>query len=284
MESNPQSFREKLGSFFENPVYHFLLALLIILSIFSIGYEFSVPPTEKVFQVVSAINKVIVIIFTVELVLRIIAHGGAFFKDPWHIFDFVVVFVSLISFGGYFQLFRAFRLFWLLRFISVFPHFKHVIDAIGKAIPQMISTAVLMVIMVYIFALVGVAVFGEDHPDLYGTVWGGMGVILKSVILSHTWSAHLAELSKTASYAWAFVIPMVIVLNLLLLQFVIGIIVGALLRQHAEEQQEVKHHFFAKWLKNEQTAEQEIEHISAETKMLIHKIEELKKEINGLKK
>lgn len=284
MESCPKNFREKLGTFFENPFYHMLLTILIVLSIFSIGYELSMPNVEGVSHIVSNFNKTIVIIFAVELLVRIIAHGWGFFKDPWHVFDFIVVFVSLISFGGYFQLFRAFRLFWLLRLVSVFPHFKHVIDAIGKAIPQMISTAILIVVMVYIFSLVGVAFFGEDHPDLYGTVWGGMSVILKSVIMPHTWSEHLAELTKTTPYAWTFVIPMIIVLNFLLLQFVIGIIVGALMRQHAEEQQENKHHFFIKWLKNEHTVEEEAKHVSPETRMMIHKIEELRQEIKELKK
>lgn len=284
MESQPRSFRERLGAFFENPFYHVLLTILIVLSIFSIGYELSIPPAEGVSHIVSTFNKAVVIIFAIELVARFIAHGISFFKNPWHVFDFIVVFVSLISFGGYFQLFRAFRLFWLLRLVSIFPQFKHIIDAIGKAIPQMVSTAILMVVMVYIFALVGVAFFGEDHPDLYGTVWGGMGAIFKSMMMPHSWSEHLAELTKTTPHAWTFVMPMIIVLNFLLLQFVVGIIVGSLMRQHAEEQQESKHHFFTKWLKNEHTAEEEAQHVSAETRMLMHKIEALSKEIKEIKK
>lgn len=284
MESQIKNFREKLGAFFESSFYHVFLTILIVLSIFSIGYELSTPQAEGIPQLVSTFNKAVVIIFAIELVARLIAHGISFFKDPWHVFDFIVVFVSLVSFGGYFQLFRAFRLFWLLRLVSVFPQFRHVIDAIGKAIPQMISTAILMVVIVYIFSLVGVAFFGEDHPDLYGTVWGGMSVIFKSMLMPHTWSEHLAELTKTAPYAYAFVVPMVIILNFLLLQFVIGIVVGALMRQHAEEQQEAKHHFFAKWLKNEHTAEEEAQHISAETRMLVYKIDALSKEIKELKK
>lgn len=276
MESQVKNFREKLGSFFESSFYHMLLAILIILSVFSIGYELSIQHTNGVTQAISAFNKAVVVIFAIELLIRFMAHGVSFFKDPWHVFDFIVVFVSLISFGGYFQLFRAFRLFWLLRLVSVFPQFKHVIDAIGKAVPQMISTAILMVVMVYIFALVGVAFFGEDHPDLYGTVWGGMSVIFKSVLMPHTWSEQLADLVKTAPYAWIFVVPMIIVLNFLLLQVVIGIIVGALMRQHAEDQQAANYYFFKKWLNNEHTDEEESRHVSVETRMLIHKIEGLK--------
>ncbi|WP_032112848.1 ion transporter [Candidatus Paracaedibacter symbiosus] len=284
MTPHAQNFREKLGAFFESHSYHVALTALLILSIFSIGYELSTTQTEGLAHAVFLFNRLVVVVFTIEIVARIIAHGPAFFKDPWHVFDFVVIIVSLISFGGYFQLFRAFRLFWLLRLVSIFPQFQHIVDAIGKAIPHLVSTAVLMFVAVYIFALLGMACFGADHPEMYGTIWGAMITIFKSVMMEHTWSDQLAELSKTTPYAWVFVVPMIIVLNFLLLQLVFGIVIGALMRQHAEEEHVAKHHFFAKWLKGDHTSEEEQHHISAETKILLHEIQKLKQEVKDLKK
>jgi voltage-gated sodium channel len=284
MIAESKNFRKVLENFFESSGYKLFLTVLIIASIFTIGIELSLDRQEGFAHVAYIFNRLVVVIFAVEMVARVTAHGFSFFKDPWHIFDFIIILVSVFTFGGYFQLLRAFRLFWLLRLVSFFPQFQHVVDAIGKAIPQMLSTAFLLFIAIYIFALVGMSCFSADNPELYGTVWKSMSSIAQSVIMPHTWSEQLAELSKITPYAWVFIIPMVIILNFLLLQLILGIIIGALMRQHTEDEQAAKHLFFEKWLENQHTPEEVWQNTSAETKMILHKISLLHKEIKDLKK
>lgn len=284
MTAETKNFRKSLVYFFEGSVYQLFLTVLIIASIFTIGWELSTNQGEGFTNFVYIFNRLVVAIFAIEIVARIVAHGFSFFKDPWHLFDFIIILVSVFTFGGYFQLLRAFRLFWLLRLLSFFPQFKHVVDAIGKAIPQMLSTAILLFIAIYIFALVGMSCFSADNPELYGTVLTSMSSIAKSVIMPHTWSEQLTELTKITPYAWVFIIPMIIVLNFLLLQLVLGIIIGALIHQHQEDEQAAKHQFFERWLKNEHTSEEVQQNTSAETKMLLHEIDLLRKEVKNLKR
>ena len=284
MTAESKNFRKILEDFFEGSGYKIFLTTLIIISIFTIGIELSTDKLEGFAHVAYIFNRLVVVVFAVEMVARVIAHGVSFFKDPWHVFDFIIILVSVFTFGGYFQLLRAFRLFWLLRLVSFFPQFQHVVDAIGKAIPQMLSTAFLLFIAIYIFALVGMSCFSADNPELYGTVWKSMSSIAQSVIMPHTWSEQLTELSKITPYAWIFIIPMVIILNFLLLQLILGIIIGALMRQHKEDEQAAKHLFFEKWLENQHTPEEVRQNTSAETKMILHKISLLHKEIKDLKK
>jgi voltage-gated sodium channel len=41
-------------------------------------------------------DKVFLGIFTIELVLKIFVYKGKFAKDPWRVFDFVVVSIALL--------------------------------------------------------------------------------------------------------------------------------------------------------------------------------------------
>lgn len=284
MTAESENFKKVLEDFFEGTSYKLFLTLLLVASIFTIGIELSTNNAEGLAYFAYIFNRLVVVVFAVEMIARVAAHGFSFFKDPWHIFDFIVILVSVFTFGGYFQLLRAFRLFWLLRLVSFFPQFQHVVDAIGKAIPQMLSTAFLLFIAIYIFALVGMSCFSTDSPELYGTVWKSMSSIAQSVIMPHTWSEQLTELNKITPYAWVFVIPMVIILNFLLLQLILGIIIGALMHQHQEDEQVAKHLFLERWLKNQHTSEEIQQNTTAETKMILHEISLLHKEIKDLKK
>ena len=40
-------------------------------------------------------DQIVIVIFCIEIVLRIYAHGTRFFRDPWGIFDFIVVSITL---------------------------------------------------------------------------------------------------------------------------------------------------------------------------------------------
>lgn len=281
MNTYIQNAREKLGAFFESHAYHGVLAVLIVLSIFSIGHELSTHfQLDGTFNhAVHYFNQLVVLIFVIEIIARLIAHGPSFFKDPWHIFDFVIISVSLVSLGGFFQLFRAVRLFWLLRVFSIFPQFKHIINAIIKAIPHMLSTGVILMVVIYIFALLGVAIFGHDHVDTYGTVWAAMKSISQSVLMEHTWSEQIAVLSKTNEYALWYVLPMIIILNFLMLQMVFGVVISSLIHQRQEDENESKREFLEKWMNNKHTAEEEAKHIAGDTRLLMHEMQKLRDQL-----
>jgi hypothetical protein len=54
---------------------------------------------EKVEHSFQLLNYVFLAIFTLEAVIKIIALGCSYFKDPWNRFDFVVVIASIIVLG-----------------------------------------------------------------------------------------------------------------------------------------------------------------------------------------
>lgn len=280
------NLRVKLGEIFEGQLAHYFIVGLIILSSFTIAIEINQDNAGVSSGFISTINNLIILFFAVEITARIIAHGAAFFKDPWHVFDFIIVFISLLAFGGFFQVFRTFRLFWYLRALSSFPEFEHLISAIGHAIPHLISAAVMLLLSVAIFALVGSIEFGVDYPHLFGTVGTSMMTIFHSVLLEHTWSETLGVLKNTHPNAGYFINPMIITLNFFLLNLVVGVIISALNRQYKREERQKGHTLLEKILGDgrHEFHKEEESPMSADTKILIHEIRKLREEINELKK
>ena len=47
-----------------------------------------------------ALDQAILAVFVVEIALRIVAWRGAFFRDPWSLFDLAVVAIALVPASG----------------------------------------------------------------------------------------------------------------------------------------------------------------------------------------
>ncbi len=66
-----------------------------------------------------AADRAILSVFVVELGLRLALWRGGLFRDPWSVFDFVVVGVALILATGPLAMLRALR---ILRVLRLFFH------------------------------------------------------------------------------------------------------------------------------------------------------------------
>jgi voltage-gated sodium channel len=284
MNNGVALWRLRLGEIFENRLTHNVIASLIFVSILTLGLETSESAMAYAGHLIYYFNRFVIILFAVEIVARILAHGPNFFKDPWHVFDFIVVAIALLSFGGYFQIFRVLRIIWFLRMSALFQQVKHLIDALIRAIPNILSAMGLLALAIYVFAVIGTAEYGAIQPQLFGDVYTSMGTIVQSVLMEHTWSEHLEALHEHSPHAWVYIVPMIIILNFLLLHLVLAIILGALHNQYEQEQEERKNSFLQKLISSKGTAPQPEEHpMSAETQCILHELGKLREEIKKLK-
>ena len=60
-------------------------------------------------------------IFVTEILFRIYAMRFDFFKDPWCVFDFLIVGIALFPSTGVFRVFRVFRVLRAFRLVSRIP-------------------------------------------------------------------------------------------------------------------------------------------------------------------
>src|SRR5262245_28972061 len=91
-----------------------------------------------------AADRLTLAIFVIEIALRLFAHRGAFFRDPWSLFDLAVTAVALVPTSGAFSVLRAMRVLRILRLVSAFPQLRRVIQGLLTAVPGLSSIAAIL--------------------------------------------------------------------------------------------------------------------------------------------
>ncbi|XP_071977938.1 sodium channel protein type 2 subunit alpha-like isoform X1 [Engystomops pustulosus] len=115
-------------------------------------------------------NKVFTGIFTAEMVLKLIAlHPYYYFQEGWNIFDGFIVGLSLMELGveskGGFSVLRSFRLLRVFKLAKSWPTLNMLIKIIGNSIGALGNLTLVLAIIVFIFAVVGMQLFGKNYKD-----------------------------------------------------------------------------------------------------------------------
>jgi voltage-gated sodium channel len=125
---------------------------LILLNAVTLGLETSDALMERWGGALHALDLALLYLFTAELALRLFAHRARFFRDPWSLFDLVVVGIAWMPATGALSVLRALRVLRVLRLISVVPSLRNVVEAMLAALPGMGSIVLLMALIFYVFA------------------------------------------------------------------------------------------------------------------------------------
>lgn len=156
---------------FEKTILFIILLNSIILGIQSVFHE-----NSNEYKILSLVDKVCLGIFVLELILKITVLRKDFFKNPWNIFDTVIILISVILEVPEFLVFRYFRilsslkLFRGIRTFRVITHTKELqklIQSIGKALPSIMWTGLLLLVVFYAYALIGVSLFAKISPQYF---------------------------------------------------------------------------------------------------------------------
>ena len=135
-----------------------------------------------------SLDQLIIGIFVIEIALKILSFGKSplnFFKDPWNVFDFIIVAICFIPnvdthFVTVLRLARILRVF---RIISVLPKLQILVNALLKSIPSMGYVVVLLSIVFYIYAVAGSFLFGKSDPVHFGSLHISMISLFKVLTL-----------------------------------------------------------------------------------------------------
>lgn len=86
----------------------------------------------------------------------------------WNYFDFLLIVMSIIGlfanvfvFPGFLQIGRLFRIFRIVRLLEISEHLKVVEKRIVSIVPTVFSFAVLLVILTYIYSIIGMFMFNK---------------------------------------------------------------------------------------------------------------------------
>jgi len=111
----PQVWRQRLEAVLDAPVVQRSLIALLLLNAVVLGLETSPALMANWGDWLRLTNQVILAVFVLEISSRLLLHRLAFFKDPWNVFDFVVVAIALVPASGPLAVLRALRVLRVLR-------------------------------------------------------------------------------------------------------------------------------------------------------------------------
>lgn len=182
---------QRLKDFAQGKQFCRIVNYAIIAFAFLMGLETMLkdPQAKAIFNV---LDYLFLAFFTLEIIIRILAedHPGLYFvlfkrtlkttygvttskmeftdHGFWNYFDFALIFLSLL--GLFAQIFlhpavlqvgRLFRIFRIIRLLEISEHLKEVERRIMSIVPTVFSFAVLLLILNYIYAILGMLMFDE---------------------------------------------------------------------------------------------------------------------------
>ncbi len=224
-----------LKSLVESRRFETVISLLIIVNAVTLGLETSPPIMAEWGSILVLLDRAILSIFVVELAVKILVYRASFLRDPWRIFDLVVVGIALMPATGSLSVLRALRILRVLRLVSMMPSLRRVVGGLVSALPGMGSIMLLLTLVFYVFSVMATKLFGAAFPDWFGTI-AKSAYTLFQVMTLESWSMGIVRpVMEVFPFAWMFFIPFIVCTTFTVLNLFIGIIVSAMQAEHEEE-------------------------------------------------
>ena len=188
---------DRLRAIVDDPRTERVIMSIIIINAVILGLETYKPVMARP-AAARALDHIILAIFVIEIAARIIVHRWAFFRDPWSVFDFIVVGIALVPATETFSVLRALRILRVLRLITAVPTLRRVVAGLLASLPGMGSIVFLIGLIYYVFAVMGTKLFGDDNPALFGSL-GAALFTLFTVMTLEGWVDGVSQAGDGAS-------------------------------------------------------------------------------------
>jgi len=181
------------------PSFQHAITVVIILAGVLVGFETDPQIAARHAKLLQALDALVLAVFVVEISLKLLAEGrrpGRFFRDPWNVFDFVIVALCFAPIQAqYVTVLRLVRLLRVLRLLRALPRLQLLVTALLHSVAPMGYVAMFLGLLFYIYGVAAVFLFGGNDPVHFGTL-GSAVLSLFTVVTLEGW----AELMYTQMY------------------------------------------------------------------------------------
>lgn len=264
------SFRGACSRFVHSKgVQNFVLGCIVV-NAAQLGLDTSPAWTAFAGEASRVADTAFLVVFTAEIVLKLIADGPRFFASGWNVFDFLVVGISLVPGSGVFSALRSFRILRVARVFSRIPRLKLITESLFKSVPSIGWICLLLAIYFYICSVIATNLFGAAFPAWFGSIGKSMYSLFQIMTLE-SWSMGIVRpVMEQFPYAWLLFVPFIIVATYTVLNLFIGVMCAAV--AESQPKPEVREDEFGK--KNADLNRR----ILAEVRALREEVERLKSE------
>ncbi|MGB1155413.1 MAG: ion transporter [Alphaproteobacteria bacterium] len=187
-------------------------------------------------QILLILDTIALAFFVCEIALKAAAYRLRFFRDPWNWFDLAVVAVAFVPATDSLKVLRALRVLRVLRLVAAIPAMRLVVSGLFRALPGMGSAALLLILIHYVFAVIGVQLYsgtlyggyGADGYDYFGDL-GRAFYTLFQIMTLESWSHGIVRpIMEVHPSSWVYFTLFVVISAFAALNLFIGILVNAM--------------------------------------------------------
>lgn len=229
-QPNPHAtgIRRRVGEFVLHPAVQNFIIAVIIVNALTLGLETSDAVMARAGGLLHVLDVGALVIFIIELAAKMFALGRAFWRDGWNVFDFLVVAIALIPSSGPLAVLRALRVLRVLRLVNRLPQLRRIAEAIIQAIPGIGAIAALMAIIFYVGAVMATVLFGDSHPEMFGSIPTSLLTLFQVMTLDSWAFGVVVPVMADHPSAWVFFIPFILVSASVMLNLFIAVIVDTM--------------------------------------------------------
>ena len=245
------------SSWFQNSIIGVILSAGVI-----VGLETSPSIMEQYGAVLKILDTIVLSIFVLEIVMKMGAQGNRpwlYFRNPWNVFDFVIVAVCLLPLNSQFvAVLRLARILRVLRLVTVLPRLQILVGALLKSIPSMGYVSLLLFLHFYIYAVMATFIFGKNDPLHFGSLGASLLTLFQVVTLEGWVEVMRIQMFGSAQFGYEgmqhlivhsqafpvgaplFFISFIVIGGMIILNLFIGVIMNSMQESQAEAEALVK--------------------------------------------
>jgi voltage-gated sodium channel len=221
-------WRGDIERFMARPLIQRLLITLIVVNAGILGIQTNPEIMAAIGTELILMDHAILWIFIAEIVLLMAARGWNFFKDPWCIFDFLVVAIALVPATGSLSVLRALRVLRILRLVNKIDSMRRVVSALLGSLPGLGSVFGLVLIVFYVAGVIATNMYATEFPDRFGSL-GISFYTLFQVMTLEGWSEEIVRpIMAIYPTAWVFFLIFIFISTFIVVNLFVAVIVDSI--------------------------------------------------------
>jgi voltage-gated sodium channel len=180
-------------------------------------------------------------VFIIEVLLKLSASCPRvldYFRDGWNVFDFMVVVLCLLPMDSQFAVvLRLGRTLRLLRLITALPKLQLLVGALFKSFGSMGYVGLLLGLMFYIYAIIGVHFFRSHDAEHFGSLSLAFLTLFQTITLDDWKHLYVSAQGSSPAIAAVYFVSFILLGTMIMLNLFIGVIMNSMSEMRVEVQE-----------------------------------------------
>jgi voltage-gated sodium channel len=229
--SQASTFAVRCGRLAESPHFQRGVLAVILGNAILVGVETSGEVVAEYGHILARIHAIVLVLFVLELGIRIGARGRGwrdFFRSGWNVFDVVVVALSCVpAMGPWTTVARLARVLRVTRLLSSSPKLRLIVGTMVRSIPSLGHVGLLLGLVLYVYAVMGVHLFGAIDSVHWGTLQRALLTLFQILTLEGWVEIQRVSMAVNA-WAWLYYSSFVLIAVFVVVNLFIAVVLSNL--------------------------------------------------------